>query len=682
MSQKTDSHTTFPHIFEPLDLGHVTLPNRMLMGSMHVGLEEEWFGLKKMGAYFAARAAGEAGLIVTGGVAPNRAGWVKPFAARLSNAWEVRKHRFVTDAVHKEGGKICMQILHAGRYSYSPLAVAPSNIKSPISPFRPKALTSKGVHQTIRDFVNCAVKAKEAGYDGVEIMGSEGYLINQFIVTHTNKRTDEWGGSYENRIKFPIEIVRQTREAVGSDFIIIYRLSMLDLIPDGSTWEEVVHLAKEIEKAGASIINTGIGWHEARIPTIATMVPRAAFTWVTQKLKGEVSLPLVTSNRINMPEVAEEVLASGAADMISMARPFLADPDWVKKSRENRVDEINTCIACNQACLDHIFQNKRCSCLVNPLACYETEIQIEPTTSPKNVAVVGGGPAGLAYATTAAGRGHNVTLFEASDRVGGQFHMARQIPGKEEFIETIRYFEKQIELTNVEVKLNHKVTVEELKEGKFDQVVLATGVHPRQIKLDGIDHEKVLSYIEVLRDKKPVGEKVAIIGAGGIGFDVAEYLTHDPNHKPTSLDIDAYMKEWGVDMQHTKPGGLMEEEEMTAPRTITLCQRKDGKLGAGLGKTTGWIHRTTLRKKGVTMLAGCTYEKIDDKGLHITAFGKPQVLEVDNVVICAGQVSRSEMKEPLEQAGVDVVLIGGADVAAELDAKRAIDQGTRLAANL
>ncbi len=677
----SETHPQFPQLFTPLELGHITLKNRLLMGSMHVGLEEDWFGLQKLGAYFAARAAGEVGLIVTGGVAPNRAGWVKPFAAKLSNGWEVRKHRYVTDAVHSEGGLICLQILHTGRYSYSPLAVAPSAIKSPISPFKPKALTAGGIQKTIRDFVNCAIKAKEAGYDGVEIMGSEGYLINQFIVQHTNKRTDAWGGSYENRIRFPIEIVKQTREAVGSDFIIIYRLSMLDLIPQGSTWDEVVVLAKQIEAAGASIINTGIGWHEARVPTIATMVPRAAFSWVTRRLKGEVEIPLVTSNRINMPEVAEKVLRDGDADMISMARPFLADPNWVKKSREGRVEEINTCIACNQACLDHVFQGKRSSCLVNPLACHETEITIEPATKRKKYAVVGAGPAGLAFSTTAASRGHDITLFEASDRVGGQFHMAMQVPGKEEFVETIRYFEKQLELTGVTVKLSHKVTEEELKQGGFDAVILATGVTPRQLKLDGISHPKVLSYIEVLRDHKPVGEKVAIIGAGGIGFDVAEYLVHQG--ESPSLNIESYMAEWGVDMKHESPGGVNAEEHSEPPaRKVTLCQRSQGKLGAGLGKTTGWVHRTSLRKKNVTMLSECQYTLIDDQGLHLTVKGRSQVLAVDNVIICAGQIPRTELSQPLKDAGISVHKIGGADVAAELDAKRAIAQGTKLAISL
>ena len=672
------THPTFPHLLAPLDLGHITLKNRVLMGSMHVGLEDDIGPLRKMGAYFARRAEGGVGLMVTGGIAPNREGWAKPFAAKLSNRWEVHKHRYVTDAVHEAGGLIAMQILHTGRYSYSPLAVGPSAIKSPISMFRPRALSNRGVERTIKAFVNCAVKARDAGYDGVEIMGSEGYLINQFIARKTNKRTDDWGGAYDNRIRLAVEIVRRTREAVGPEFILIYRLSMLDLVKDGSSWDEVVTLAQRIEEAGASILNTGIGWHEARVPTIATMVPRAGFTWVTARLKGQVGIPLVTSNRINMPETAEQVLSRGDADMISMARPFLADPDWVKKAEQDRVPEINTCIGCNQACLDHIFRNKRCSCLVNPLACHETEWTITPATTPRSVAVVGAGPAGLAAATTAASRGHAVTLFDRATEIGGQFNMAKQIPGKEEFEETLRYFRTQLELTGVTMELGREVDAGDLSS--FDSVVLATGVHPRQIELPGIDHPKVLSYVDVLKHKVEVGARVAIIGAGGIGFDVAEYLAHQGTS--TALDIEAFMDEWGVDMAYTEPGALKEAEDEPPARQITLCQRKAGKLGAGLGKTTGWIHRSSLKKKQVQMLSGCSYVRIDDAGLHVTVHGEPRVVEVDHVVVCAGQVPARELADPLKASGIDVHLVGGADVAAELDAKRAIEQGTRVASQL
>jgi len=611
----TAGHPQFPNLLSPLQVGSITLPNRVLMGSMHVGLEEERGRLQKMAAYFGARARGGVGLIVTGGIAPNRAGQAKPFAAKLTNRYERWKHRCVADAVHAEGGRIAMQILHTGRYAYQPLAVAPTALRSPISMFKPKALSERGVRQTIEDYANCARLARDAGYDGVEVMGSEGYLINQFLVTHTNKREDEWGGAFENRMRLPVEIVRRTREAVGDDFIIIYRLSMLDLVKDGSNWEEIVRLAKAIEEAGASIINTGIGWHEARIPTIATMVPRAAYTWVTARLKGEVSLPLVTSNRINMPEVAERVLASGDADIVSMARPLLADPDWVRKAEQGRSDEINTCIACNQACLDLIFQNKRATCMVNPLACYETEIKVEPTTDPKSIAVVGAGPAGLAYSTTAASRGHKVTLFDAADSVGGQFHMARRIPGKEEFNETLRYYRRQLELTGVDVRLNTRASVDDLKEG-FDRVVLATGVHPRKLDLPGIDHDKVLTYVDVILRGREVGAKVAIIGAGGIGFDVAEFITHSEGD---GSPIDAYLDEWGVDRSMAERGGLKAAVRAESPREVTLCQRKIGKLGAKLGKTTGWIHRTALKNRKVKMLSNCSYEKIDDQGTRLAA---------------------------------------------------------------
>ncbi len=668
-------HPLYPHLLAPLDLGHTTLPNRVIMGSMHVGLEEEWGRLQKMAAYFAARARGGVGLIVTGGVAPNRAGWVKPFAAKLSNFWEVWKHRPVTDAVHEAGGKIAMQILHAGRYAYHPLAVAPSRLKSPISPFKPFALSTRGVQRTIRDFARCARLARKAGYDGVEIMGSEGYLINQFIVSRTNKRSDAWGGSYQQRIRFPVEIVKACREAAGDDFIIIYRLSMLDLVDDGSSWDEVIELAQAIEAAGASIINTGIGWHEARIPTIATMVPRAGFAWVTKRLMGKVGIPLVTSNRINMPEVAEQVLADGCADMVSMARPFLADPDWVVKAQQQKALEINTCIACNQACLDHIFRNKRCSCLVNPLACRETEIRVSPCSQALKLAVVGAGPAGLACACTAAERGHQVVLFERADEVGGQFNLAKQVPGKEEFRETLRYFRQRLQSAGVELRLGSSATPELLAD--FDQVVVATGVLPREIQLPGIDHPMVLSYLDVLLHHKPVGKKVAVIGAGGIGFDVAEYLLHSGTS--LSENVDAFMDAWGVDMSHSHRGGLKPAAHPAAAREIWLCQRSPGKLGEKLGKTTGWIHRSTLKNHGVHMLASCHYERIDDQGLHLSVRGEKQVLAVDNVVICAGQVPARGLVEPLKAAGKTVHLIGGADVATELDAKRAIDQGTRLA---
>ncbi len=678
-------HNQYPSIFKPLDLGFTTLKNRVLMGSMHTGLEETKDGYNKMATFFGERAKGGVGLIVTGGVAPNWEGWVKPFAGKLTSKKLAKKHKIVTDRVHEEGGKIAMQILHAGRYAYHPFNVAPSKIQSPITPFgAPRSLSKKGIERTINDFASCAALAKEAGYDGVEIMGSEGYLINQFIVKHTNKRTDEWGGPYENRIKFPIEIVKRTRQKVGEDFIIIYRLSMLDLIHDGSTWEEVVHLGKEIEKAGATIINTGIGWHEARIPTIATMVPRAAFTWVTKKMKSELSIPLCTSNRINMPQVAEEVLARGDADMISMARPFLADGFWVQKAYENKADEINTCIACNQACLDHTFKNKICSCLVNPRACHETELNYLPSKAKKKIAVVGAGPAGLACSTVAAERGHDVTLFEADSEIGGQFNMAKKVPGKEEFYETIRYFGKMIQKTGVKLELNKKVSSQELSDGGFDEVIIATGVNPRKLTLPGIEHPKVLSYIDVLRNEKSVGKRVAVIGAGGIGFDVCEYLAHEgPSY---SENISQYLEEWGIDPKNEVRGGIegVEPKPHKSPREITLLQRSEGKLGKNLGKTTGWIHRASLKKhKKVTMIGGVQYVKIDDLGLHIIDRNKkPQIIEADNIIICAGQTSLRDLNDPLKDKGIKTHLIGGADVAAELDAKRAIDQASRLAANL
>lgn len=633
-----------------------------------------------MAAYFGERAAGGVGLIVTGGIAPDVAGWTSPFASRLTNKRTADKHKVVTEAVHKHGGKIAMQILHTGRYGYHPFCVAPSAVKSPISPFKPWALSKRGINRTIAHFARAASLAQYAGYDGVEIMGSEGYLINQFIAKRTNFRTDEYGGSYENRIRFALEVVRAVREAVGREFIIIFRLSMMDLVEGGSTWQEVVQLAKELEKAGVTIINTGIGWHEARIPTIATMVPRGAFTWVTKKMKGEVSIPLITTNRINMPEVAEQILADGHADMVSMARPFLADPELVIKAEQGREDEINTCIGCNQACLDHIFQRKLTSCLVNPRACHETELNYLPTKNPKRIAVVGAGPAGLAASTVAAKRGHNVTLFEADGQVGGQFNIAKQIPGKEEFYETIRYFTKQIALTGVDLKLNTRVDEQVLST--FDAVILATGITPNTPKIEGIGHPMVLSYLDVLRDKKEVGKRVAIIGAGGIGFDTAEYLSH--SGPGTSQNLTAFLKEWGIDATNEATGGIegVSAQPEPSPREIYLLQRKESKVGDGLGKTTGWIHRSALKSKKVRMMNAVQYDRIDDQGLHITVGGKPQVLEVDNVVICAGQRSNNAMDATLKAKGIAVHLIGGAFLATELDAKRAIDQGSRLAAEL
>ncbi|UVB00617.1 NADPH-dependent 2,4-dienoyl-CoA reductase [Acinetobacter lwoffii] len=669
----------YPNLLAPLNLGFTTLKNRVLMGSMHVGLEEAPGGYDRMAAFYAERAKGGVALIVTGGISPNDHGVTFHGGSKLDTIEEAEKHKVITQAVHEAGGKIAMQILHTGRYSYQAENVAPSPIQAPINPVKPHALTSAEVQQTIDDFANCAKLAQYAGYDGVEIMGSEGYLINEFIAARTNHRDDEWGGSYANRIRFSIEIVRRTREMVGENFIIIYRLSMLDLVEGGSTLEEVIQLAKEIEKAGATIINTGIGWHEARIPTIATKVPRAAFTWVTRKLKGQVKIPLITSNRINTPEMAEYVLASGDADMISMARPMLADSEFVLKAEQGRSDEINTCIGCNQACLDHIFSMKIATCLVNPRACYETELIFKETNVAKNIAVIGAGPAGLSFAVYAANRGHQVTVFEAAAQIGGQFNIAKTIPGKEEFYETLRYFKRQIELQpRIKLQLNHKASLEELAQSNFDDIVVATGVTPRQLEIPGIDHAKVLSYLDVLKERKPVGQRVAIIGAGGIGFDTAEFLSHEG--ESGSINPEKFYDEWGIDTDYENVGGLKAANVEKPQREIYLLQRKAASVGASLGKTTGWIHRTGLKHRDVKMIAGASYEKIDDQGLHIVVNDKPAVLEVDHVIICAGQESYTAMFDELKAAGKNVHLIGGAKEAGELDAKRAIRQGAELAA--
>ena len=678
----TSSGSTYPHMLEPLDLGFTQLKNRVLMGSMHTGLEEENNGFEKLAAFYRERAEGGVGLIVTGGISPNLSGRLSPHASQLSFSWQISKHRVVTEAVHQAGGKICMQILHAGRYGYHPLAQAPSAIKSPITPFKPWGMPSWQVKRTIKAYAKSAKLAKKAGYDGVEVMGSEGYLINQFISARTNLRKDEWGGSFENRCKLALQIVENIRQQVGDDFIIIFRLSMLDLVDNGSSWEEVVQLAKWLEQAGVSIINTGIGWHEARIPTIVTSVPRAAFAWVTEKLKNEVSVPLVATNRINTPEVAEHILASGQADMVSMARPFLADAELVNKAAAGQGDLINTCIGCNQACLDHTFSLKRATCLVNPRACYETELNFSPVDQAKRLAVVGAGPAGMAFAVYAANRGHNVVVFESRGEVGGQFNLARKIPGKEEFDETIRYFERQFDTLNIELRLNTKFTPELLENESFDEIVMATGVVPRIINIPGFDTDSVVTYQQVLRGEVDVGDKVALVGAGGIGFDLAHFLSEQES---STLHPQRWFEQWGVDTSYQHRGGLVENQKVEDnhnQRKIYLLQRKTSKVGKGLGKTSGWVHRSVIKKHGVITKVGVTYEKYDEQGLHITQDGKPEVLDVNTVVLCAGQESNRELETVLKQTGLPVHLIGGVDVAAEVDAKRAIRQGAELAAKI
>ena len=673
------TNNNYPNLLSPVDLGFTQLKNRVLMGSMHTGLEESKDGHIRMAAFFAERARGGVGLIVTGGIGPNSEGGTHSATKNLRTQQDIKDHSLITEAVHNEDGKICLQILHTGRYAYSPNLVAPSAIQAPINPFKPKALSDEEIIKQIDDYVTTAVNAQKAGYDGVEIMGSEGYFLNQFIAERTNKRDDRWGGSYENRIRLPIEVVRQVREAVGDAFIIIFRLSMLDLVEGGSTAEEVIQLGKAVEKAGATIISTGIGWHEAKIPTIATKVPRAAFTWVTARFRDEFSIPVVTSNRINTPEIAEQVLANGDADIVSMARPFLADPQFVLKAQENRADEINTCIACNQACLDHVFQGKVSSCLVNPLACHETELVIEPAKQIKDIAVVGAGPAGLAAATIAASRGHRVALFDSASEIGGQFNLAKQIPGKEEFHETLRYFNKQIELNNICLNLNTRVSVDQLNKSLFDEVIIATGITPRTPDIEGIDHSSVLSYIDVIANKKPLGKRVAILGAGGIGFDTAEFITHQG--QSSAENIEKFMHEWGIDMSLDARGGIegINAQPDPSPREVFLLQRKISKIGAGLGKTTGWIHRTGLAKKNVKMINGCDYQRIDDQGLHLEIDNKQQILAVDNIIICAGQEPLTELVKGLKKP---FQLIGGAETATELDAKAAIEQGTKVAASL
>lgn len=673
--------SAYPNLLAPLDLGFTTLRNRTLMGSMHTGLEDKAKDFPKLAAYFAERAKGGVGLMVTGGFAPNREGWLSPFGSKLSSPREVKKHLQVTDAVHAEGGKICLQILHAGRYGYSPLCVSASNIKSPISPFKPRALSTKGVYRTIKDYINCAALAQKAGYDGVEVMGSEGYFINQFLVTKTNKRTDEWGGSYDNRMRLPVEIVKGIRQAVGENFIIIYRLSMLDLVEQGSSWDEVVQLGKAIEAAGATIINTGIGWHEARVPTIATSVPRGAFAWVTEKMRKEVSIPVIATNRINTPETAETIIANKEADMVSMARPFLADPDFVNKAAANKAESINTCIGCNQACLDHTFSMQRSTCLVNPRACYETERIIVPTTAPKRVAVVGAGPAGLSAACVLGERGHDVALFDKAAEIGGQFNIAKRIPGKEEFYETIRYYNNKLVECGVTLKLNTLASVDSLIEAGYDEIVLSTGVVPRELEIEGAERPNVLGYTEAVMHPERVGQRVAIIGAGGIGFDVAELLVHEG--VASSLDINQFNTDWGVDTSYSNRGAYTQPNPHPAARQVTLLQRKTTKLGKGLGKTTGWIHRAALMMKNVRMVGGAEYDKVDDLGLHYKLQnGESKLIECDTVVVCAGQKSDRTLFNDLKDKGVPIYLIGGSQLAGELDAKRAILEGFELAARI
>jgi 2,4-dienoyl-CoA reductase (NADPH2) len=680
--------TTYPHLLEPLDLGFTTLPNRVIMGSMHTGLEDRFYHYGKLAEFYRERARGGVGLIVTGGISPNREGWLLPFGGTLNFAGDVLNHRRVTGAVHAEGGKILMQILHAGRYGYQPLVVSASGVKSPISPFKPRALTERGIEKTIVAYARCARLAKLAGYDGVEVMGSEGYLLNQFLCARTNRREDRWGGSIENRMRLPVEIVKRIRATVGPEFIIMYRHSLLDLVDGGNTWEEVAAVARALEQAGVTILNTGFGWHEARVPTIVTSVPRAAFASVAGRLRREVKIPVVASNRINMPAEADAIIARGDADLVSMARPFLADPEFVAKAASGRADEINTCIGCNQACLDHTFANKRASCMVNPRACHESELVFRKTRAPKKVAVVGAGPAGLSAATVAAECGHDVTLFDSADTIGGQFRIAMQIPGKEEFSETLRYYRRKLELTGVKLMLGERVTRERLLAGGFDHVIVATGIKVRMPPIEGIGHPKVLSYVDVVQNKAPVGKRVAIIGAGGIGFDVGEYLLHNASH-PLPMPVAEWTKEWGVDLAANGGGGLVKPQAPEPVRQIYLMQRKASKLGAGLGKTSGWVHRATLARGGVVMMAGVQYDRIDDEGLHVTVGGEQRLIEVDNVVICAGQDSLAELmpaqgqgKEGEAAGGPAFHKIGGAALAAELDAKRAIREGAELASRL